>query len=313
MAYYITQDAHDAVWLAALEGMHDQREAGGSLLAAGRGADTVVVYALPTGPAAAQSYSHLRTDADFQNAAIARVLHRVPQLAYVGDWHVHPPEARELSTTDRETARSILQDPRMGLDELVLVLGVPGRDGTATVRMFRAKLWGQGLWLSPVRATVVPVDAPEVTRLLGEAPPDLDDLLARESEPTLPDTADLELLQRIADDLDTLRRAPDTDARIIAAGPVLGATVRRGRHHAVLVFPPEYPFGAPHVLRGRLDHGQLVPQELRFGWSSLHRLSDVLDAALAAPRAPLGARPRGLLCVWRRWRNRRQPWREVTP
>jgi len=88
---------------------------------------------------------------------------------------------------------------------------------------------------------------------------------------------------RILEDLETIRHHLGAETTLWGSGDMLGAVVRRGKREAFVLLPPEYPFGAPQVFAGSLVRGPLRPIALRYGWSSLHCLTDVVEMALRPP------------------------------
>jgi len=283
MDILITEPALEAIRSTVGRACAAGLEYGGSLLASdGAGEAPLIAYALPTGPAAAQGAAHLTTDAAFQNHAITAVRRRLPSLTYVGDWHIHPMWLPTLSATDRATARAILADEAKHEQRLILLLGTGRPEGKPEVHAFTAQLDGERR-LEVEERTLVPVaaDGAEVKARLGGALPPLDELLR--VPPADPPSA--ATMARIALDLDGLAAdLPGATFALRENDEVVGAAVRQGREEAVVMFPPEYPLGAPRVFAGSLDGGPLRAVVLRYGWSSQHRLVDPVADALRLAR-----------------------------
>jgi hypothetical protein len=297
----ITEQAHDAVARAVGDGQKRGVELGGSLLAVEAGGVTLVAYALPTGPGADQGWGHIETDAAFQNGAITAARASFPQLVYVGDWHVHPMWLPELSATDRATARTILRDDAQGRDHLILLLGTAAPGKSPVVLGFRTALSARGVSVESRPLRRVADDSAEVKEHLGRALAPLAGLLRGETEITVAEHAEVGLVEA---DLDQIRSELDAEATLWLADDTLGALIRRGAREAVVLFPPEYPLGAPQVFSGSFEQGPLRPIPLRYGWSSLHRVVDVVSEALdPGGRAPrVGRRgPLHLLRVALAW------------
>lgn len=181
----VTRQVVEAISAGVRDGQRDSLEYGGSLLAHESAERTLVAYALPTGPAADQSATRLRTDADYQNTAMVRVLRRLPALSYVGDWHVHPMWLPDLSLTDRRTAARILAEEAGHREHLVLLLGTARRGGEVHVLGFIARP-GRGAEAAIETRSVRFVDdaGPEVLAALGRELPSLRAVLATRSSPT---------------------------------------------------------------------------------------------------------------------------------
>jgi hypothetical protein len=109
-----------------------------------------------------------------------------------------------------------------------------------------------------------------LARLLAAAPP-------AAAMPTAPHPAG----KRILDELEEIRVR--YSAQVIewaAPDGQLAAIIRKGSRELVAVFPPEYPLGAPQIIVGGLGSGPSSMVPLRYGWSSLHRLVDVVGEGL---------------------------------
>lgn len=296
----------DSAFEVILDGLacarQDQRELGGSILACERNGRVLVAYALPTGPRADRGPGHIRTDADFQNEAIRKVRCFSPALLYVGDWHVHPMWLPDLSGTDRHTAREILLDDGARRDHLILLLVTAQPGGPAVVLGFVARLSPQrAVQIGKVPLRRVADGSPEVVSMLGRPLPPLREMLAAPESTSTADTArdtdagspsnalfqDLPTLRIIEDDLAEVRHSLGAEASLWQDDDLLGAVIRRGAREALVLFPPEYPLGAPQVFAAPEGDEPLTPVPLRFGWSSLHKLADpVLEALAPPPRAP---------------------------
>jgi hypothetical protein len=312
----ISEQAHGVIARAVSDGQAKGVELGGSLLALETDEATLIAYALPTGPGADQGWGHLRTDAAFQNRTIAAVQARWPALVYVGDWHVHPMWLPELSATDRRTARTILREEAGARDHLVLLLGTSAPGKSPVVLGFTAAEDGRGLSVQSVPLRRVADDARELTSRLGGALAPIGALLRHEGpEITVSEHADV---GQVEAELEQIRSELDAEATLWMAGDTLGARVRRGRQEAVVLFPPEYPLGAPQVFSGSLESGPLRPIALRYGWSSLHRVSEVVAEALehdgGAPSGRGPVRPPGFLRAALAWAGvRPSPQRPAPP
>ncbi len=260
-------------------------EYGGSLLACTGDDVPLVAYALPTGPAADQGAAHLRTDAAFQNRAIATTRRQLPALTYVGDWHIHPMWLPTLSSTDLATARRMLDDEPPAARRLILLLGTLPPRGGPEVHAFVVELDRGGRLVVEERTLVaVPADGDEVRARLGVALPPLDDLLRVHAEPR-GEPPSAATMARIASDLDALAiDLPGVTFSLRERDELVGAVVRRDDDQAFVLFPPEYPLGAPQVFAGALEDGPVRAVALRYGWSSRHRLADPVAAALRLAR-----------------------------
>ncbi|MGM0578208.1 MAG: hypothetical protein ACQEXJ_20965 [Myxococcota bacterium] len=290
MNLLLTETAARVIREAALRGARQGVEFGGSLLAWEGDRETLVAFAVPTGAGADQAFGHLVTDAEFQNEVLETVGASLPELTYVGDWHVHPTGMDHLSGTDLRTAAAILDDPAHGREELILLLGAPMAHGEPVIRGFHAWMDDAGLEVADVPPRLVRPDGEEVLERLGKALPDLATLLEA-SDAVAPAPVSHPAGARIREEVEELRALPGTSAQLRAADGLLGARITRGRREVVVVFPPEYPAGAPWVLRGSTDGRSVRPVPLAYGWSSLHRLTDVVGPALAR-HAPARPRPR---------------------
>lgn len=283
MNVLMSQSAFEVVERAVQDGLRDKVEAGGSLVALELPGKTVLLYALPAGPAASTGGSHVVTDGAWQSRMIACIQRRIQGATYVGDWHVHPFWMPYLSETDRATATSILRDGEQRRSHLVLVLGT-GRPGSPpSVLGFVASdtgSWGAQVEQVPVMA----IDDGEAAAAAAlETLPPLSELL-REIEPVAAATFRHAAAARVESDLESIRRRFHATVQPVAPpGGPLAAQIRSGSVSVSVVFPPEYPVGAPLVLRGDV-HGQLSAVPLRHGWSSLHRLDDLVAEALDGPQ-----------------------------
>lgn len=279
MEVYMSQSAHDAISAQALKGQEADLEYGGSLLAWEFPERLVVAYALPTGPAADQGYSHIQTDAAYQNLAIAAILQQLPELSYVGDWHIHPMWLPRLSGVDLRTAQEMLRDPDLARDRLYLALGSVTPEGEPWVGHFLAQsgLFGQ-LRVKELQPHLLPDDAPLFLQLAGQALPPIEELL-RDMHHRPHPTHDLERIQR---DLEQLG-AP---YQLTSGGGYLSASLDHRGHRLSLLFPPEYPINAPDVLLGHWgDESPPRPHPTTHHWNSLHDLADLLaDLPEAPPR-----------------------------
>ena len=305
----ITRQAHDAIARATRTGHAERAEHGGSLLAFEDAGGTLLAYALPTGPEASQGGSHLLTDATFQNDAIDRARARYPGIEYVGDWHVHPMWLPSLSSTDLTTARRMLVDELPGRDHLVLGLGTM-QTGAAPVVLGFVVTEDGARWVRAEAAElrIVEDDSVEVISRIGEDR--LAPLSAVLASAAPRDTSEATVAHasatRILEELEEIRT--EHTAQVIewaTADGQLAAIVRKGTHELIVVFPPEYPLGAPQVLVGGLGSGPSAMVPLRYGWSSLHRLVHVVGDGLAPaapppPSAPLDPIERAALGLARR-------------
>lgn len=281
MRLLVTTQVMREVSEATRRGRKERLELGGSLLAHDHKGEILVAYAIPTGPNADRGPGHVLTDASFQNTAIERIQRRFPRLTYAGDWHVHPIWLPKLSFTDLRTAEAILKDDGAHRERLVLLLGTAGQDGKPIVLAFLATLdaW-RTVSAKQVEIHVVEEGSNEVLQHLDEALSPLDELIdAPAIEVTTIDHLDS---SHIAAELAEIQRDLGADVTLCVAGDLLAAAVVRGPKSAVVLFPPEYPLGAPQVFSGMLDQGPLIPIELRHGWSSRHHLIDPVTEALSA-------------------------------
>jgi proteasome lid subunit RPN8/RPN11 len=294
----ITAQVRDLLTAAVEDSYVDGDETGGSLLSHEDEAGTILVYALPPGPAPDRGPLHVRTDARYQGAALARVLRRCPGLRYAGDWHIHPMWLPELSATDRATALAILRGECRERGRVLLLLGTwqPGRG--PVLLGFSGRMGAQGaLAITELTLRVIgPRDDDELRRRLGTRLPDLEEALGGpEPEPVAHGGA-----ERIRRDLEEIRQALGAQADLWAGDEGLHARLRLRARHAVVLFPPEYPHGAPLVFAGtpRLS---LEPIPLPYGWSTAHRLLDPVSEALSPPLARALRRTRGPLRRMASW------------
>lgn len=310
MDILITEEAFAAIVDAVREGRRRRIELGGSLIAHEREGDILIAYALPTGPHAEQGPARVLTDAAFQNDAMSRVRAGAPELSYVGDWHIHPMWLPHLSAMDRDTAREILLGERAHRTDLILVLGTCAAGCEPQVLAFVASLDAD----SRLRVREQPIRrlaTADVASRLGRTLPPLAELLAGEAAP--PEMIEHGSAVRIEADLDEIRSELGVDAHTWTVDDNIGATIRRGKREVTVLFPPEYPLGAPQVFSGSLHPGPLEPVALRYAWSSRHRLLDPIEEALTAPppRERPAARPRlfrRMLAAFMQIR----PWRALT-
>lgn len=310
MSILVTEQARAEITASTRRGSREHLEFGGSLLAHERDGEILVAYALPTGPRAEQGPSHVRTDAEFQNVAIERVRRRRPELSYVGDWHVHPMWMPRLSWIDEETARGILLEEGAHRERLVLLLGTMPPKGEPVIVGFVLRLRSSlDLEVTPAEICFVDDDSAELRAHLPRPLEPIEDVLAAPVvEPVvLADGA----LTRIESDLEEIRAELRAEVTPWHGEDLLAAMVRQGRREAVIVFPPEYPLGAPQVFSGSLAEGPLVPVELRYAWSSRHRLVDAVASALV-PGVVLRARALGRAIVARAHRSRAQRAARIT-
>lgn len=284
MNVFVTEDAFCAISEAVVDGKRRGMELGGSIVAFETKDTVLVAYAIPTGPRADQGPGHLRTDAGFQNHALAAVHAHAPELAYVGDWHVHPMWLPSLSGTDRRTAERILREERPDRSHLLLLLGTAAPHADPIVIAFIARLTPEmTLRIDEFPIQRVARDSEIVVGHFGRKLLPLDEILS--SSQTMPEPVHHRHAQRILDDLDEIRKNLHAEANSWASDNLLGAIVRRGKREAFVLFPPEYPLGAPQIFAGSLERGPLRPIPLRFGWSSLHCLTDLVEIALRPPVA----------------------------
>lgn len=244
--------------------------------------DPNATYALPTGPDAAQSAAHLRTDADYQNELLNAIRRQLPNVDYVGDWHVHPMWLPALSHTDLHTAERILRDEGAHRKQILMLLGTAKNKTPPIVLAFVARLNAAGsLEVTEMPLECVARNSDVVVSRLGQPLPPLDDILRQDKPHEVP--VGHRNADRIHADLELIRSNLHAEANTWACNECLGAVVRKGKREAFVVFPPEYPIGAPQVFAGSLDHGPLRPIALRYGWSSLHCLTDLVEIALRPP------------------------------
>lgn len=277
----ISEQAYDAVLDATDDGYSGDLETGGSLVCHD-GDVPLIAYALPPGPSASRGPAHVRTDADYQSAALGRVLRGCPGLSYAGDWHVHPMYLPSLSALDRATARAILLSERRGA--LVLLLGTfrPGH-GPVLLGYVARLSKEQALLTEEVPLRLIDSDGPEVHARLGQPLPELDGLLGDPETGPEPEPVTHPAAERIRRELGEVRAALGARAELYVGDEGLYARVRRGARQALVLFPPEYPLGAPRVYRGSPHVGPLLPVGLPYAWSSGHQLLDPVAAALTSP------------------------------
>lgn len=282
MNVLITEDAFQAITTAVDEGKERNLELGGSIVALETKAEILVAHVIPTGPRADQGPGHLRTDADFQNHALAAIHQEMPELEYVGDWHVHPMWLPSLSGTDQHTAELILREEGANRDHLLLLLGTAPSQGAPIVLAFVAHLNDSDrLQIDEVPIKRITRDSEDVVSRLGKSIPALEDLLVKLKTPD--PLVRHRSANRIHADLEMVHKELRAQTSAWGSGDMLGAVIRRGRREAFVLFPPEYPLGAPQVFAGSLDRGPLRPIPLRYGWSSLHCLTDLVENALRPP------------------------------
>lgn len=274
----ITEQAHSAIARAVRLGQEKQIELGGSLLAVEANGTTLIAYALPTGPCADQGWGHIRTDAAFQNRVIAAIHARWQNLVYVGDWHVHPMWLPELSSTDRRTARMILREDAQSRDHLILLLGTSMPGKSPVVLGFKAAILGAELSVESMAIQRVADASDEVTSRLGRALPPLDDVI-NGGEPEISTSKHAEI-RHVASEIEQIQAELGAEATLWLTEDALGLLVQRGEQRAVVLFPPEYPLGAPQVFSGSPEDGPLRPIPLLYGWSSLHHVVDLVAQAL---------------------------------
>ncbi|MBK9265633.1 MAG: hypothetical protein IPM54_38320 [Polyangiaceae bacterium] len=278
----ITEEAFEAIADAVDEGRRRRMELGGSIVALENKDHTLVAYAVPTGPRADQGPGHLRTDADFQNHALAAIRGRLPQLTYVGDWHVHPMWLPALSGTDQSTAERILREDGATRNHLLLLLGTAKAKAAPIVLAFMVRMDDAGfLQVDEIPLERVRRDSDAVVAQLGRPLPPLEELLADVKTGDTP--VQHRGANRIHADLEMVQKDLRAQTSPWGSGDMLGAVIRRGKREAFVLFPPEYPLGAPQVFAGSLERGPLRPIPLRYGWSSLHCLADIVEVALQPP------------------------------
>lgn len=281
MEISITRRAFELVLEATRVGERHSREHGGSLVALETAVDTVIAYAVPTGPGADQSAAHIVTDAAFQSGAIRRIRRRFPRMSYVGDWHVHPMPLPYLSATDLATARGMLLDPDLGRTHLILVLGTVESDGTPYAIGFHVTLneLGNPEWTRlPLR--VLEDGSGDLVVRLGEAQlPPVDAFLddTGDSPPTSVTHPAADRILRELDDIE--RRLGVSTHTVLTTDQVLAGVISRGDREIAVLFPPEYPTGAPHILVGGRGGEDPYRYPLQFGWSSLDSLPALVEEA----------------------------------
>ncbi|MCK6549655.1 Mov34/MPN/PAD-1 family protein [Myxococcota bacterium] len=283
----ITREAFEEISAATLRGVAEEREFGGSLVALEASGKLVVTHAVPTGARADQGPGHVRTDADYQNMMLRRILARHPELRYVGDWHVHPMHLPRLSGTDLATAREMLLDPALARRSLLLMLGTPAlRTGDPLVLAFRVELgFFRAVSVESLEVRVLDATSPVLRAAFPTGLASLAALAASDPREASAKHHDLggsapAGTARAAADVERVATQLGASASVSAGDDLLAAEFERGEHRALVVFPPEYPLGAPQVFRGSWQNGDLDPVPLLYGWSSLHSLSDVVEQAL---------------------------------
>jgi proteasome lid subunit RPN8/RPN11 len=284
----ITEHALETLFGEVRRAREEGGELAGSILAHERDGRALVAYVLPSGPRADRSWGHVRTDAALQNEMMERIARLRPELRYAGDWHIHPMPMPDLSGTDRRTAQAILLDDGAERSHLLLLLGTVTSALAPVVLGFVAHLSAPStLHVGKVPITPVPGDSPGVIARLGHPLPPLAELLRADGDTAAqhPEDDDERFEDRVTariieDDLAAVRRDLAAEAELWRDEELFGAVIRRGGREALVVFPPEYPLGAPQVFAGTAREGPLTPIALRFGWSSLHRLSEPVADAL---------------------------------
>lgn len=308
MEIFITPQVREEILSSTARGCQVGLEFGGSLVAHESEGSVLVAYALPTGPCADQSGGHIRTDAVFQSQALAKVLAVHPELTYAGDWHVHPMRMPYLSSTDLRTAEMILEDPEVGRRSLVLLLGSLDMDDRPDVFAFLVRPGPLGVETQRRLVDVVEPDSAQVVERLGQPLRPLEELLEGNPPGREPPRRSRRLLRRVEEDLLAMRQELGVRSSL-RLGEDLVAEVQQGERSAVVLFPPEYPWGAPRVFSGCLEAGPLRPVPLPYGWSSRHSLTELVAEALDKALDDPGTSPPPP--AWNRWSSRRGWWSRV--
>ncbi len=287
----ITEAAHQDLLSAAEKGHNDRLELAGSIVGTLVGQTFTVTALLPNGPATQRTYSHVRTDAAYQKRLLESHFASRPGDRYLGDWHIHPMPLPQLSTTDLSTAAKILQNEAKDMPGVLLLLGTVDDDDEPMALAFVATRKYE-------RADAEEVDYDVISN-------DLDDAFktdTKEGSNAKGGTGPSETARRRAlADMREIERTSDAQTTLVAVDDELCAHVRCHGARATVLFPPEYPHGAPLVLAGHIDDEDADPVALRLGWSSKHSLPEVVYEALAdnvSVRRQVRIFGRG---VWRYW------------
>lgn len=187
---------------------------------------------------------------------------------------------------DLTTAKQILDDSTPARRHLDLLLTTPGKRGEELLLAFRVTRDSHhGVTTEEMSIAVIPDDDATVIQRLGRPLPPTQSLL----EPVVATqpTGSPESTARIRKDIAELRThlGADCELRLTSRG-LFAAHVRRGANEVAVFFPPEYPLGAPMVFSGRVDTGPLQPVPLYYGWSSQHRLLDLVSEGLGSMTSP---------------------------
>lgn len=258
----VAQSAYDVVVEGVRRGKREALELGGSLLAYEGGEHPIILFAVSTGPNAKREPTRIQTDAAHQNRILTHLSEAYSKVAYVGDWHVHPMWMPELSSLDLETAGAILRTEARHRSELILLLGTARGSEPPVVLGFVARRgWGRRVLVESVEIERILDNGPEVTAVLGKRP----DVTETDA-----------LLHEVA----RVRSTLGVEGQLWVADGFRAAIFNRGPQRATVLFPSEYPQGAPLVFAGSLEQKPVVPIDLLRGWSSLHDLAEPVEQAL---------------------------------
>ena len=283
---FIARSAQEVVFQGAKAARRSNVEFGGSVLAMENSHHWVVTHCVPTGEDAFQGSAHIVTDHRYQNRAVEALTRKFPKIGYVGDWHIHPMYMPQLSHTDRMTAAAMLEDECRHRQAILLLLCTLRDDGQKELLAFDAKRSRGGIATQSLQLELIEDHDRMMMDALGGAYVSVDSVLEKFEEdldldhPNDHETPRHQHTAHIAKELEIIESKLDATTHLIAHGSLLAAEIRRNDSAALVIFPPEYPYGAPHVFSGGLHDTHASAVELKTGWSSLHELVDPVQRAL---------------------------------
>ena len=284
----------DAMQVIRKEAIHFKRmgvEAGGSLVGI-QGVDTtIILYAIPTGPAASQGGAHIVTDDDYQNECIRYIYRhyakRAIKVVYLIDWHVHPMYLPSLSSTDTNSCREILKDSDHSyLQGLPLIL-ITFQSNRLMHVPFWITLNGHRLNIEDADLEIVSPRDKRITRALrGHDYVPLDTLRTSKTDTRrVQPSAALPLFASITPER---LKAETTEMKdLIGVTPSLKKIcsgcqcleVKTEEHTLVAVLPPEFPINPPSCFV-RSDGSAFEEFFPTRPWNSFFRIADIFQQKL---------------------------------
>ena len=270
------------------------KERGGSLVGIQTAAESIILYAITTGPNADTSCVHIKTDADFQNQRLAaiwdRYKHSSVSPVYLADFHVHQMGYDKLSFGDCSTLLDILRDP-----DHSYLLGLP----VILVSCHGSKFEYLPFWITragcevrteKAELEIVKPDDSRIKALLqGKSYVPLKDIMSQQKIATTPKTSEGLILQRTGDILMTRLQLEmehikatfsiQSQLRRTRSGyPCLVAQIGEYRFFAVI--PSEFPLNPATILFRKPNAPNIEEYSPRRSWNSIARIADVFEEML---------------------------------